>query len=56
MFGKVLVANRGKIAVRVIHALRDINIRSVAVFSDAGRRLARVYRNGAPECDRANAW
>jgi acetyl-CoA carboxylase biotin carboxylase subunit len=42
MFRKVLIANRGEIAVRIIRALRDMNIRSVAVFSDVDRTALHV--------------
>jgi acetyl-CoA carboxylase biotin carboxylase subunit len=42
MFGRVLVANRGEIAVRIIRALREMNIPSIAVFSDADRGALHV--------------
>jgi acetyl/propionyl-CoA carboxylase alpha subunit len=42
MFTKLLIANRGEIAVRIIRACREMGIETVAVFSDADRRAQHV--------------
>src|SRR3954453_7744253 len=42
MFSKVLIANRGEIALRVIRACHELGIRAVAVYSDVDERAPHV--------------
>src|SRR5215475_10658355 len=42
MFKKILIANRGEIAVRIIRACREMGLATVAVYSDADRGALHV--------------
>ena len=50
MFSKILVANRGEIAVRIIRACKEMGILTVAVFSEADREALFVSLSDESYC------
>ena len=42
LFKKILIANRGEIAVRIIRACKELDIQSVSIYSDVDKDVAKL--------------
>ena len=56
MFSKILIANRGEIAVRIIRACKEMGISTVAVFSEADREALHVSLADESYCIVRRRW
>src|SRR6266567_1078240 len=50
MFRKILIANRGEIAIRIMATCREMGIQTVAVYSEADQRARHVYEADEVYC------
>ncbi len=50
MFEKILIANRGEIALRIIRAAKEMNIKTVAIYSKADRDSIHVTQADEAIC------